>query len=254
MKKELNTHKSKRIFKIILVLLIVTILFLIIRSTYSKYVTNDVKHADFNISNWHILINNLDIHNEEQIKKFSETLKLNYVKNENVAENVIVPGSSGYFDITIESTGTEIPFKYDVSIDNTKSEFQDFKILSYSISNDIDLTSPDADKILYDSKEDINPEESSVTGIIEPANNVTDKNINNIRFYVKWYDVDSNIENYNEIENKDISDNYGDVKVSKQITEGKEKAEFTVPVKLVVTQITHNDLNTNTTNTNTIEP
>ena len=75
MKKELNTHKSKRIFKIILVLLIVTILFLIIRSTYSKYVTNDVKDADFNISNWHILINNLDINNEEQIKKFSETLK-----------------------------------------------------------------------------------------------------------------------------------------------------------------------------------
>ena len=110
------------------------------------------------------------------------------------------------------------------------------------------------DKLIYDLKKDIDPSESSVTGIVEPVENITEKNINNIRFYVKWYDVDSNIENYNEIENKDISDNYGDVKVSKQITEGKEKAEFTVPVKLVVTQITHNDLNTNTTNTNTIEP
>lgn len=246
MEKELNTHKSKKIFKIILALLIVTILFLIIRSTYSKYVTNDVKDADFNISNWHILINNLDINNEEQIKEFSETLKLNYVKNENVAENVIVPDSTGYFDITMESTGTEIPFKYEVSIDNTKSEFQDFKIISYSISNDIDLNSPDADKLIYDLQKDIDPSESSVTGIVEPAENITEKNINNIRFYVKWYDVDSNIENYNEMENKDFSDNYGDVKIS------KEKSEFTLPIKLIVTQITHNDLNTNTTNTNTI--
>jgi hypothetical protein len=246
MKKELNTHKSKRILKIILVLLIVTILFLIIRSTYSKYVTNDVKDADFNISNWHILINNLDINNEEQIKEFSETLKINYVKNENVSENVIVPDSTGYFDITMESTGTEIPFKYEVSIDNTKSEFHDFKIISYSISNDIDLTSPDADKLIYDLKKDIDPSESSVTGIVEPVENITEKNINNIRFYVKWYDIDSNIENYNEVENKDISDNYGDVKIS------KEKSEFTLPIKLIVTQITHNDLNTNTTNTNTV--
>lgn len=254
MKEELNTHKSKKLFKLILLLLIVTILFLIIRSTYSKYITNDVKDADFNISNWHILVNDLDINNEDQIKEFSETLKLNYMKNENVAENVIVPGSTGYFDIAIESTGTEIPFKYEVSIDNSKLEFQDFKISSYSISNDIDLTSSDADKLLFDSKEDIDPTESSVTGIIEPAENVTDTLINNIRFYVKWYDVDSNIENYNDLENKDTSDNYGDVKVSKQIQEGKEQAEFTVPIKLTVTQVTSKELNTNTTNTNTIEP
>lgn len=246
MEKELTTHKFKNGVKIILVLIIITILFLIIRSTYSKYVTHDVKDADFNISNWHILVNDLDINNEEQIKEFSETLKLNYVKNENVSENVIVPGSMGYFDITLESTGTEIPFKYEVSIDNSQSEFQDFKILSYSISNDIDLSSPEADDLLYESKKDIDPSESTVTGIIEPAEIITDENINKIRFYVKWYDIDSNTENYNEMENKDASDNYGDVKVSKQIEDGKQQAEFIVPVKLVVTQITTNDLNTNT--------
>lgn len=62
--------------------------------------------------------------------------------------------------------------------------------------------------------------------------------INNFTFYVQWYDVDSNTEDYENLTTKDILDNYNDVTVSKNSDiNDTSKPITTIPLNLKVTQI-----------------
>lgn len=105
--------KKKTIFKIILLILILIVTFLIIRSTYSKYITATDDNASLHIANWNIKLNDKDI---SECKDFTDNMQLVFDKNQYIDENVIAPTSTGSFKVKIESTGTELPFKYDLQI------------------------------------------------------------------------------------------------------------------------------------------
>lgn len=106
-------HKNSIFFKLILLLIILVILSFVLTSTYSKYITQTNNHTSFDISKWHILLNDLDI---SENQTFTNTIKLEPVKNQNIAENVIVPTSQATFDMKLESTGTELPFTYEIKV------------------------------------------------------------------------------------------------------------------------------------------
>lgn len=109
-----NTKKDKKnIIRFLLVIIIFIVVYFIIRNTYSKYLTMQESNAQSNISKWHILVNNQDI---TQNKDFSQNLNLILDKNPNIAEDVIVPTTTGHFDVEIDSTGTDLPFKYELQI------------------------------------------------------------------------------------------------------------------------------------------
>lgn len=214
--------KKNKALKKILCILILIILFLIIQSTYSKYVKKDDKTTKFDISQWSILINGVNI---TETNDFSDTLNLEFDSdNSHVKNDVIVPTSIAHFQIEIDPNGTKLPFRYDVSIGN--SSIDDFKIISYKIDSQ--------------DEEPVTSDMESVFG------EITDTSVTHIlTFYVQWYDKDSSLEEYNDLpeEDKDNLDNYGDVRASKSQTDISTK----IPVNVKITQILEKNDISNTT-------
>lgn len=114
---------NKKTLKFVLLILILIILFLVIRSTYSKYITSADNEATLHISKWNILLNDKDI---SENKDFTQDLTVTFDKNENIADDVIAPTKTGYFEINLESTGTELPFKYQLQIADIKTSYSNY--------------------------------------------------------------------------------------------------------------------------------
>lgn len=106
----MNNNKKNKIFKLILLIIVLIILYITIRSTYSKYITTQDSSTSSHISNWNIKLNDEDIKNK---KDFSGDVQLKKDTNDNIYENIIAPTSSGTFSVTLESTGTELPYDYE---------------------------------------------------------------------------------------------------------------------------------------------
>ncbi len=117
--------KKRTVIKLTLLILILIVTFLIIRSTYSKYITKADDNATLHIANWNIKLNDKDI---SENKDFTENMKLIFDRNDYIAENVIAPTSTGSFKVKIESTGTELPFKYDLQIAEPIDSISTYKI------------------------------------------------------------------------------------------------------------------------------
>lgn len=217
------------IIKSIFLILILIVLFLIIQSTYSKYIEKPEKTTDFKISSWNISINDINI---SESHSFSENLELNFEENPNVSKDVVVPNSIGSFEIKIDSTGTNIPFEYKVSIEDSgisSFNIEDFKIISYEID---------------DTTTELTPDARYATGIINPPENISDDSIHTIKFNVQWYDVDSTTSDYDTLGDiRDRLNNYQDAeKASKSPSDGTENSlkKVIIPVKVTVTQVNSN--------------
>lgn len=109
--------KNRKFIKVILLTLILIISFIIIQDTYSKYLTQTDNNSKLNISNWHILLNDKNIQDQAD---FTRDVSIEYEKSEHVTDGVIVPTSKGTFDVTLESTGTELPFQYELILSKPK--------------------------------------------------------------------------------------------------------------------------------------
>ena len=207
-------RNSKKTLKIILFVLILIILFLIIQSTYSKYIEKEDTKTEFKISGWNILVNGINI---TETNNFSEELVLNFEENENIKNNVLVPTSTGYFTLEIDSTGTDIPFEYDISLGKS-ANIEDFKIISYKI--------------------EVSSTDQSIKGTINPPEDIHSENKHVLTFCVKWYDKDSNMVGYEDLseQEKDKADNYQDVYNSKSQIDKNIK----IPVNLNVVQLNTN--------------
>lgn len=103
----------------------------LIQSTYAKYLSSADADTNITIARWNILVNNQDI---SQNSNFSEVLEPTFTGNENIKEGVIAPTATGYFDITLDGSTTDVSFSYDISLseadDNTVT---DLKITKYEI-------------------------------------------------------------------------------------------------------------------------
>lgn len=117
--------KKNSIFKIVLLILILIVAFLIIKSTYSKYITATDNNAALHIANWNIKLNDKDI---SESKDFTNNMQLVFDKNPYIDDDVIAPTSTGSFKVKIESTGTEIPFKYDLEIAEPVDSVSTYKV------------------------------------------------------------------------------------------------------------------------------
>lgn len=205
--------KFNKSVKIILLILVLIVLFLVIRSTYSKYISTKDSGTNFHISKWNILLNDKNI---SENKDFSQDIQITYNENtENIAQGVIVPTSKGYFEIKLESTGTELPFEYTLKVkqeEDLDNSIPDFKITSY-ILNDNEII-------------ELDPDQTEIVGTVEPPKDVDGKFtgqevINNFIIYVEWEDSENN-----------ILDNLEDVSISKD-----ENISGIIPIELNIKQI-----------------
>ena len=139
----------------------------------------------------------------------------NLIILDNIAQGVIVPTSKGYFEIKLESTGTELPFEYTLKVkqeEDLDNSIPDFKITSY-ILNDNEII-------------ELDPDQTEIVGTVEPPKDVDGKFtgqevINNFIIYVEWEDTENN-----------VLDNQGDVAISKN-----PDTMAIIPIELNIKQI-----------------
>lgn len=140
-----------------------------IQQTYAKYLDTKEGDTDFTIAKWKILVNQQDI---TEASTMSSLINPVYIENEHMKEGVIAPGREGYFDLVIDSSNTEVSFRYDISVTSSEnSSVNDLVITGYSL-NDSEII-PVSDQL------------NNLSNIIY----YTDTNKENkIRIYFKWRD------------------------------------------------------------------
>lgn len=94
----------------------------IIKETYAVYETNTTGTADFSIGSWVINLNNIDISSGQTVS-FSIN-NFNYSDSSHIANGVIAPGRSGYFDLILDPSGTDVSVRYDITL-NMEQEYED---------------------------------------------------------------------------------------------------------------------------------
>lgn len=139
----------------------------LIQDTYAKYISSASGNATMSIARWNILVNDTDIKNNSN---FTNTITPVFVGNENIANNVIAPTSTGYFDIVLDGANADVSFNYtiDLEVDET-SDVSDLIIEKYTIGSD-------TTEYTYDGT-------ISKKIILSDANKTT-----SYRFYVTWND------------------------------------------------------------------
>lgn len=104
----------------------------LIQSTYAKYSTSTSANNALAIARWNIKINDQDV---VKSSDFSTTIQPVVNENQYIKEGVIAPTSTGYFDITIDTTDTDVSMDYTISlVDDETNTISDLKIIGYTIN------------------------------------------------------------------------------------------------------------------------
>lgn len=156
-------------FKIIVLLLSLSVTVFLMNHTYSRYVSSSTNNIETSFAKWQILVNNEDIANES-----SSEIEFNPVieENEFVRDGKMAPSSKGYFDIEIDSSNTDVAFEYNLEFEILNDEIPDIVISKFGIYYD------DSDGIILNDLEDL-----------KITNNVLVKDLDKtftIRVYFEW--------------------------------------------------------------------
>ena len=149
-----------------------------IRRTYARYFEKVDTTYQTHIKRWLIKINDLNIH---EAKSLSEVVQPVLVENENMNNNTLVPGRTGYFDMMIDYTYVDLAFKYEFSIEQlNETQLKDFEIYGYEIV--------DGDKSTV-------TETKQIKGVIDPNKDLNSANEKkrDIRILFRWNDGDGSI-------------------------------------------------------------
>ena len=171
--KEMNKMK-KIYFCLALVLLIITVF--IILKTYGLFETKTELNVQSEVGKWVILVNNTDITQQENTK-FSVD-KIIWDQNDEVKEGKIAPGASGYFDIVIDPTDTDVSVRYDIGFDFSEFENTNITITSIQEIND---------------KKIVKSGDNKYTGIIT-LDEISAGTTNTIRVNIAWENNEENNE------------------------------------------------------------
>ena len=173
-----------------------TVLFFIltiflIRSTFARYLTALTTTSTVEFGSWSILVNNQNILENANL---SECIIPIFNNNPTyIAEDKIVPTSSGYVTININYEKVSVPFEYKISFDQGNSTpLEDFKFTNYSI----DGGSP----IIVDDSV------SSIIGTINPDGVTTERN-----FLLNFAWIDDESASLDDTQDTSYSRNFEDL-------------------------------------------
>lgn len=163
--------KKKYLF--ILLFLVVLITFCaILQSTYAKYRKRVEQGVELTLARWNIKVNDESIAGKDSL---AENIIPKFEGNEYVLDDVIAPGSTGYFDIVIDSSEVDVSFKYTVFVATDEAEkYPDITAYGYAVNP-------------TDNGEITDYTDEGITGEIEHNTPLT-----TIRVYVKWNDDENN--------------------------------------------------------------
>ncbi|MBR6034188.1 MAG: hypothetical protein IKP28_05610 [Clostridia bacterium] len=219
----------KRIIFIIACFWII-ISFLLIRATYSKYLTSFNAGTNIDISVWNIVLNDQNIIRDSD---FTENLTLEFPGDDYYIEDYIVPGAVGYFDLEIDTTSVSMPFKYTVTVEpDDDNEIDDIDVIGYSLNGNNNT-------IIY---LDETHTEISNTALATGSTS-------SIRVYVQW--VDEGTQVLDDDDDTDLALNEA-VAVVVVTVDFEQISAATSMSSNTNTNNTTNTTNTNTNTTNTI--
>lgn len=161
--------KSKILYITCAIMIFVTIYE--ITNTYGLFESNINMDVDSKLATWNILINDTNIGK-------SETFTIdNFISEEDstVASGKIAPGNSGYFNINIDPSTTQVSIRYDLTFDFSKLDNL-FTITKVEEKNGYNL---------------IKTGPNTYSNVIT-LNEIKENKTNNIRVHIKW---DNNEEN-----------------------------------------------------------
>ena len=139
--------KIKKFIRLLLIILIIGLFLTVIRSTYSKYVTSYDKQTGVGLLGWNIKVNNQRIVDNAT---FTNTLQVKFEENPNIADNVIAPTKQGTVELTLDSTGTQVPYQYEIEVVDGDVDYESSYTTTLQGSWNSGGNSPTTYKILLD--------------------------------------------------------------------------------------------------------
>ncbi len=186
--KEKYTIKNKKRAKQFIFFYSFLVIFFILYSSFARYEQASEGYMKATIANWKIALNG------EELTSDNNTIenKITLIPTTNIDENEptkIKTGQSGYFDIEIDPTDTEVSFWYQITLDLTNIP-SNLNITSYSINDGATSDLPDTNLV-------------SSTVSLEGKNIFTSSDKQTIKFFWNWpsgdyeegeYTINANIE------------------------------------------------------------
>ena len=127
--------KKKKDIRFILIFIIVVAISLtyLFRSAYAKYKRQIEGNTNSTIASWNIKVNNESINNKTVLTNY---ITPTYDANQYIKNNVLAPGSTGYFEIVINAQEVDVDFNYEISGEvNEDTPLDDLKITQYEQNN-----------------------------------------------------------------------------------------------------------------------
>ncbi len=163
--------KKKEILFLVLFIAVLSVALLyLFQSSYAKYRRNTEATVNGRIASWDIKINNESISSQTTL---TNTITPVIEDSTYVKSGTIAPGSTGYFDLTIDATNVDVDFTYTITSEVAEeTPLLDLKLTGYKINN--------GSKVAYD-------EATGITGNIPMNTSSTE-----LRIYFEWDDSATN--------------------------------------------------------------
>ena len=162
MDKIINNRK----FRLLLACISLLILVNLVQETYAKYVSSADATSNLTIARWAFTVNNQDIIANSN---FSNTIVPVFDQNANIDSGVIAPTSTGYFDITIDSSNVGVSFDEVITLAASDSNTVDDLVFTGYKKNDDEVAWIDGTGETMDNEADT---EASQTGTAAVSVNI----------------------------------------------------------------------------------
>lgn len=209
--------KTKTKITIIKILCIISLIItaLSIRTTYAKYYEKMNTTYATNIKKWLIQLNEEDILEKE----LTAIMEPTFLTDENINDNVLVPGRTGYFELNIDYTYVDVSFTMNVEIEQQNTtKLTDFEVYGYS--------------------EDEGETIAETTDFSQTIDVTTETKQKNMRIYFRWNDDTDN-----------EMDDLADTQFKGEIQSGSDNTELKYKVKVTFTQVNSQEGETQTEQT-----
>lgn len=168
-----------RKFKVLLVIISLSLTLSLMSNTYSRYVADTTSDIELQFANWQILVNENDITN-------NSASSINIVpileENNNIATNSIAPTSKGYFNIEIDPSNVEVSFDYQINFELLNDNMPDLLISKYAIL--------DSNYVEGDSLTTIPITDNQINNLLTYDNSTENFRFEpfKVRIYFEWYE------------------------------------------------------------------
>lgn len=161
---------QKRKFRILLACISLLLLVNMVQDTYAKYVSSADANSHFAIARWNFTVNNQDIIANND---FSNTIVPTWDSNDHIEDGVIAPTSTGYFELTIDSSNVGVSFDQTITLSpGTTNSVSDIIITGYTLNDGPLVTIA-------------NTNTSTITSTHLLGEETT---VNTYKFFIKWND------------------------------------------------------------------